>query len=41
MVSALTMCMFQREENILNTEEYKVKTNDKLKKLQNLFKKHY
>ena len=41
MVSALIMCMFQREENILQDEEYVIKTNTKLKKISGLFRGHY
>lgn len=38
MVSALIMCMFQREENVLQDEVYYTKTNNKLKKLSSLFR---
>ena len=38
MVSALIMCMFQREEEVLTSEEYKPTKNLKLTKLSRLFK---
>ena len=38
MVSALIMCMFQREEEVLTSEEYKPTKNSKLTKLSRLFK---
>ena len=40
MVSALIMCMFQREETILQDEVYVTKTNNKLKKLSGMFRSY-